>query len=168
MRIPVIEETAVVLSCDNSEFAYVEVHPKSSCGGCSASGVCGTAALSKVFGNKPTVTRVYNTLGVKPGVRVVIGIHEKALSRISVMFYLVPLIALIILALLGQSLATWLGFTAQEPFTILSGLVGLMVGLYLTRRFSERVNRDERYQPVMLRYADSSTVELGDDHTIHI
>ncbi len=152
-----IEETALILNCDG-EYADIETKPQSSCGGCASSGVCGTGVFSKVFGQRKTVVRVVNTLQAKPGEQVIIGLQESALARVSMVFYLAPIIAMILAALLGQEMAIRLGYVSQDPLAILGGAVGLFAGLWLVRLFSRTVEADSRYQPVMLRLATSEKV----------
>ncbi len=152
-----IEETALILNCDG-EYADIETKPQGSCGGCASSGVCGTGVFSKVFGNRKTVVRVVNSLEAKTGDQVVIGLQESALSRVSMVFYLVPLFAMILLAIVGQEMAIRMGYLSQDPFAILGGGIGLLTGLWLVRVFARKVQEDPRYQPVMLRFATSEKV----------
>ncbi len=157
-----IEETAVVTACDG-EFAQVRAERHSACGGCSASGVCGTAALAKLVGQRHFLLRVLNPLGVHPGERVVIGLQEAALARASIAAYLVPILAMILFAILGQELAVRLNFTATEPASILGGLLGLSGGLYWLREFANRISHDKRYQSMILRRADMVSVSVSSD-----
>lgn len=152
-----IEETALILSCDG-EYADIETKPQASCGGCASSGVCGTGVFSKVFGNRKTVVRIVNSIKAKPGDQIVIGLQESALSRVSVVFYLVPILSMILFALFGQEMAIRFGYPSLDPFAILGGAVGLFSGLWLVRKFSKKVQQDSRYQPVMLRFATSEKV----------
>ena len=154
-----IEETALILSCEG-EFASIETKPQSSCGGCASSGVCGAGVFSKIFGNKKTVVRVINSIHAKPGDQVIIGLQESALSTVSMVFYLVPIVSMILLAVLGQWLATIFGFTPYDLFAILGGVVGFLAGFGLVRQFAKRVQNDSRYQPVMLRLATSERVKF--------
>jgi len=158
----VIEETALILSCDG-EYADIETKPQGSCGGCASSAVCGTGVFSKVFGNRKTVVRVINSLRAKPGEQVVIGLQESALSRVSMVFYLVPILAMILFAILGQEMALRLDIVPQDPLAILGGAIGLFAGLWLVRMFSRTVQEDSRYQPVMLRLATSEKVAFNRD-----
>ncbi len=157
-----IEETALILSCDG-EHADIETKPQSSCGGCTSSSVCGTGVFSKVFGNRKTVVRVVNSLRAKPGEQVVIGLQESALSRVSMVFYLAPILAMILFAILGQEMALRLGYLTQDPLAILGGAIGLFAGLWLVRMFSRTVQEDTRYQPVMLRLATSEKVVFNSE-----
>jgi sigma-E factor negative regulatory protein RseC len=155
----VIEENATVTRCDG-EFAEVETERKSSCGSCSATGVCGTAALAKVFGNRPSIVRVLNPIGAKPGDNVVVGIQESVLVRVSFVFYMIPIVGLIAGAIAGQSMALRFGSSGVELISIIGGLLGLMFGLYLVRRFSIRTATDERYRAVILRRAEQVKVDF--------
>ncbi len=152
-----IEETALILNCEG-EYADIETKPQSSCGGCSSSGVCGTGVFSKVLGNRTTAIRIINSINAKPGDQVVIGLQESALSRVSMIFYLVPILSMILLALLGQEISISYGYMSHDPSAIFGGAVGLFAGLWFVRVFSKRIYGDSRYQPVMLRFATSEKV----------
>jgi sigma-E factor negative regulatory protein RseC len=151
----VIEESAVVISC-TGEFADIETERKSSCGGCSANGVCGVGVLAKVFGRRRSIVRVVNSINAKEGDRVIVGLQDGALVRGSFVFYIVPILTMIAGAIFSDMFAVWVGLTTTEPFSIFGGLLGLMFGLLLARRFSETVSTDERYRVVMLRHEHQS------------
>jgi sigma-E factor negative regulatory protein RseC len=158
----VIEEIALVLNCDGG-YADVETKPQSSCGSCSSSGVCGAGVFSKVFGNRKTVVRITNSIDAKPGDQVIIGLQESALSKVSLVFYLVPIVTMLLLALLGQESAIRFGYESQDLFAILGGVAGFFGGLGLVRLFALKVHGDSRYQPVMLRFATSEKVKFDID-----
>jgi sigma-E factor negative regulatory protein RseC len=158
-----IEEQAVVISCEGDS-AEVETQRKSACGDCSASGVCGTAAVTQMFGNRRSVLRVANPIAARPGDRVVIGVEDSVITYASFISYMVPVFALILTAILSQFIAARLGVVATEPYAILGGLFGLTFGLLLVRRFSNRINQDRRYQPAILRLARNTvTVDFKPD-----
>ncbi len=150
-----IEESGVVIKC-TGEFADVETERKSSCGGCSANVVCGTAVLAKVFGRRRSIVRVVNSIEAKEGDMVVVGLQDGVLVRSSFVFYIVPIITMIAGAILSEVFAGRLGLTITEPISIIGGLLGLMLGLWLARRFSDKVSTDEHYQVVMLRHEHQS------------
>ena len=155
-----IEETAVVTASEG-EFAQVETQRTTACGGCAASSACGTSVLAKLWGNRRASVRVLNPIGASPGEQVVIGLEESALSRASFAFYMVPLLSLILFAILGQWLAGWFNISAAEPVSVLSGLLGLMVGLLWLRFYAARISHDRRHQAVILRRA--GVLEVGFD-----
>ena len=147
-----IEEQALVVDCEG-EFALVETERSSSCGNCSARGACGTAALSKVLGSRRSRVRVLNPVGARPGDEVVIGLEESTLTRTSFVFYMLPLLALILGAIAARWLGGWLGGADPEPFAIFGGVAGLALGLLMVRRFARGVQHDPRHQPTILRHA---------------
>lgn len=152
-----IEETALILHCDG-EFADIETKPQGSCGGCASSGVCGVGVFSKVFGNRKTAIRVINSINAKPGDQVIIGLQESALSRVSVIFYMVPIVSMILIAVLGQEISISYGNSSHDLFATIGGSIGLFTGLWFVRKFSKRIYGDSRYQPVMMRFATSEKV----------
>ncbi len=155
-----IEETALILNCEG-EYADIETKPQGSCGGCASSEVCGTSAFAKVFGNRRTVVRVVNSLDAKTGDRVIIGLQESALTRVSMIFYMVPIVLMILLALLGQELAIGFALISHDLMAIIGGAIGFIAGLGFVRMFAKKVQKDSRYQPVMLRFATSERVSFN-------
>ncbi len=143
-----IEESGQVVSVEG-EFAWVETQRQSTCGSCAANKGCGTAALSKVLGQKRSRVRAINRAGAHPGDTVTVGIQEDALVRGSLAMYAAPLLTLLGGGLLGQFLQR--GYGGGEGLIILCGLMGLFVGLLWLRAFSRRAQSDPRYQPVILR-----------------
>ena len=145
-----IEETATVVERSDG-FAWVETQRGSTCSACSANKGCGTGALSRVLGQRTARMRVLNPIDAQIGDRVVVGMQEAALLRGSLAVYLAPLLAMLMLAMVGHGLAGQWGLRDPEPLTIVSGIIGLALGGAWLRRFTARIHDDERYQPVILR-----------------
>lgn len=144
-----IEETATVVEVEG-DFAWVETQRETACNSCAANKGCGTSVLSKVLGQRLTRVRALNRVSAAAGDTVVIGIKESALVRGSLAVYALPLVALLLAAVAGEGYATASGGN-PEVMAISFGLVGLAAGFLWVRRFSERISRDARYQPVILR-----------------
>ena len=145
-----IEETAHVVETQG-EYAWVETERRSSCGSCSAKG-CGTGALSKILGRRSQRLKVLNPIDAKAGDTVVLGIHEQALLKGSLAVYIVPLLAMLGGALLGEGLAPQWG-SDSEAMSLLFGLFGLAAGFFWLHRYNRRLSRDERFMAVILRAA---------------
>ena len=141
-----IEETATVVAV-HGDYAEVETERRSSCGGCEARHGCGTSLLAKVFGAKRSRMQAMNAVAAQPGERVVIGLAENALLKISLASYLVPLLGLLVGAMAGEALAA--GQT--EAYSMLGGLAGLGAGLGWLYRFARRSRGHAAYQAVVLR-----------------
>lgn len=145
-----IEEKATVLDTEGG-FAWVETQRKSTCNACDVNKGCGTATLSKVIGQKRTRVRALNHAQARPGDSVVVGLHEEAMLRGSLLIYAMPLVLMFGAGLLGQMLASTLRVEDAEPITIVFSMLGLLAGFYAVKRFSDRISDDERYQAVVLR-----------------
>lgn len=147
-----IEEYAQVVEL-NAEGVWVETQRRTACGQCAANKGCGTATLARVLGNKRSRVRALNPKAtpVAVGDEVVIGINEQALVRGSLAVYTLPLLTMFVFGLLGQLLATQLLFENSEFVTIVFSMLGLLLGFLWVKRFTYRIARDERYQPVLLR-----------------
>ncbi len=137
-----IEQTATVVRTEGP-LAWVEAERESSCGQCAARKGCGTAVLANVLGRRSARMRALNPVEARPGERVVIGLEEGALLRGALAVYLLPLLTLIGGAMLGAPYG--------DGAAVAGGLGGFLLGLAGVRRFSRRIARDPRYQPVILR-----------------
>jgi sigma-E factor negative regulatory protein RseC len=145
-----IEESALVVDCEQ-DFAIVETQVKAACGSCNSASGCSTSVLSGLFKRRHNRLRVRNSIRAVPGQRVVIGLQERALVSASLMAYLMPLLFLILGAIAAQQAALHWSWSATELWSIAGGLLGLIIGLALLRRFSLRSRRDPNYQAVILR-----------------
>ncbi len=143
-----IEENARVVSTEG-EYAWVETERRSSCGSCSAKG-CGTGALSKILGRRIQRLQVLNPIAAKPGDEVVLGIREQVLLKGSLAVYIVPLIAMLAGALLGEALAPQWG-SDPEGLSALLGLLGLATGFLWLNRYNRTLSRDKRFMATILR-----------------
>ncbi|MCW8890667.1 MAG: SoxR reducing system RseC family protein [Sedimenticola sp.] len=154
-----IEERAIV-TATRGAFAQVETTRQTSCGSCEAKSACGTSALAKLLGNRRNLVEVLNPIGAVPGDRVIVGVDESILTRVSFLFYILPLFTLFGGALLGQWLAEVIKFQDTEPLSILCGLLGLASGLFWLKRLVSRNRRSRSFQAVILRQA--GTIQFVD------
>jgi sigma-E factor negative regulatory protein RseC len=139
-----IEQDARVVAVAGG-LAWVESRRASACWSCSVSGGCGTAVVAKLLGEGPNRFAVTDPIGVAVGDPVVIGIADSALTRASLLAYLLPLAALITTASLAQQAG------ASEALTALFGLLGLALGLWGTGRLARRSDGQVRFRPMLLR-----------------
>jgi len=156
----VIEEIGTVLNLDGN-YALVATERKNTCGGCAAKNSCGTGVIGKFVGNRYPNIRVLNEVGALVGEKVILGVPEKVLTTVSFRFYIIPLILLLLFSLTGEWVANELSLDSTEPFSILGGLLGLMVGSYWLSRFSKHMGCNGSYQVVILR-RDNSVDFLSD------
>ena len=139
-----IEEHACVEAVEPG-FAWVASARKSACGNCAASSGCGTSVVAKLFGERVNRFQVADAVGVQVGEWVVIGIADGTVTRASLIAYLLPLLALMLVAFLAQSAGVGEGLSA------LLGILGLCAGLWITGRLVGGAAGRERYRPAVLR-----------------
>ena len=146
-----IEECGTVVAVEEGH-VWLETQRRSACGGCQASGGCGTATLAKLWPGQRNRVRAIAEPGLRPGDEVIVGLAEGALLRGALLVYLLPQVLLLAGALLGQTVFAGAG---EEPVVAL-GIVGLGLGFLLVRVLSRRLRHDSRFQPVVLRRANSA------------
>ncbi|MEG3638957.1 SoxR reducing system RseC family protein [Magnetococcus sp. PR-3] len=107
------------------DFAIIATERKSACGNCGGESSCNT--LSGGLGKKPILFRAYNEAGAKRGDHVVLEIREGAFLSASFMAYLLPLIALFVVALFVRSIGLNMGMMVEnaEGVGALCGLAAL-------------------------------------------
>lgn len=154
-----IEQEGRVLSLDGDS-AEITIVRQSACGGCQAKSGCGTAVVGSLFPSRELKLRLPNTAHARAGDRVVVGLPEAALQVAALMLYGLPLVAMLVAAIAGQTLAQSSGWQG-EPAAILGGLSGLIGGLLITRRLSHLGGM----RPVILRRLPTHEVGL---HSLNI
>lgn len=145
-----IEEIGVVISAQG-DMAEVEGRRRSTCGGCAVNGACGTSLIARYFGRRRALLRAHNAIGAEPGDHVVFGLPERALLEASFVAYLVPLLAMMGGAMLGDYLAGLRAPAYAQGISVLSGFGALAVALVWLRRFGRTKELDHSYRPRILR-----------------
>jgi sigma-E factor negative regulatory protein RseC len=129
-----IEETGQVIAVDG-DYIWVQTQPRSSCSSCHVGSDCGTSVLARWFGQRTNRIRVPNTLGLQKGQGAVIGIHESALLKASLIAYLMPMLAMVVTAMVAAQGG------ASDGVVALSSLVGLGIGLLFLQRLGRSPKR---------------------------
>ena len=148
-----ITENAIVVSVVNNE-TWIETQRKSVCGQCNANKGCGTSVLAKVVGNKLSRMKAINNINAQAGDEVIVGLNEKSLLKGAFMTYLLPLMFLILFAVTGKVISTYLQIQNNELLIIGFAVFGFYIGMRQLRKFSLAIKNDENYQPVILKKAD--------------
>jgi positive regulator of sigma E activity len=138
-----IEEEAVVSLVEPGR-VWIEKAKQSGCSGCAQA--CPSALSEQFFSAKPMRFPIATELPLQVGDPVLVGMPETALTHFALVFYLTPLAAFFLGAVLGQAL------TQHELFAFLGGLLGLGLGL-AGLKLSKRLERSES-APIILRKLD--------------
>lgn len=143
--VTLVEERAQVVAVGPG-LAWVATQRRSACGSCPSSGACATPILGSLAGGAVGVClQVEDHLGLKVGDGVVVGIPDGALVRASALAYLLPP-ALLVLAAAGAG-----AFGFGDLGSALVGLLGLALGLGLTRLLTSGATVGGVYRPVLVR-----------------
>ncbi|WP_240914185.1 SoxR reducing system RseC family protein [Microbulbifer sp. SH-1] len=141
-----IEERGRVLALDETGI-WVETVQRSSCHSCAAKSGCGTGLLGD-FWRRASQVRVEVSSQALMDIRlhdtVVIGIAENTLASSALIVYLLPLVALVLGAVIGQSLGA-------EIWAILGALAGLALGALAIRLYSHINRANPALTPQFLR-----------------
>ena len=153
-----IEEHGQVIAIDG-DYIWVQTQPRSSCSSCHVGADCGTSVLASWFGQRTNRIRVRNSLNLRIGQGAVIGIHESALLKASLIAYLMPMFAMVITAMVAAQGG------ASDGVVALSSMVGLAVGLLFLQRLGISTKHED-YQAALLRQALRQTPDVNQPSNI--
>lgn len=155
-----IETQARVVAVE-SGYAWVESERRSGCSHCASSEGCGVSVLGKLFAGRTQRMRLADPLGLHAGEEVVIGLSEQRLVAAAALAYLLPLGAMIGMALLSAALGYGQGMLA------LSSLAGLGAGLWLVKDRAGGRRTPAHYRPVILGrlHLSAGTIEFKPRNT---
>lgn len=140
-----ITENGIVTDADSS-LAWVRTIRSGACESCSSKDSCGTSNSSK---KEMTVT-VKNTLNVKKGDHVVIGLETKPLLVISFLLYVFPVFLLILGAFIGNGMAPSFHIN-PSLLSLLTGSIFFCAAFFIIRKKSETLSTRESYKPFLVR-----------------
>jgi len=136
------EERAVVSQVEGS-FVYLKTQSKKGCGSCSSKMACGNT--SSIFILKPrNKLKLNNSLGLKVGDSVMLGMPTDKLLQATLFMYVLPIVFLFVFAVIAK-------FSFGEVASILAGLAGLLMGLVLIKVMSKHGAINDRFEPKLLR-----------------
>ena len=131
-----ISEQAIVRRVEGAQ-AELELQRDSSCGGCEVRDACGIGALGRLLGQRRKSLVIDTERRLRPGDRVVLALPERALVRLSLLVYGLPVAGLLGGALLPAAL--WPG--AADAVAVIGGVAGFCIGAKLAARRSARLPR---------------------------
>ncbi|NRB37501.1 MAG: SoxR reducing system RseC family protein [Pseudomonadales bacterium] len=150
-------ETGRVTAIEGS-WVLVETFQISSCKSCSAKAGCGQSVLGSVFSGKRHQVRV--SIGdfseqLKINDQVELAIDDDIMLRSSVMVYLLPLFAMIVGAVAGPGIFT---FLSGDMPALLGAAAGFILACLALRAFSVANADNPKYQPVLHKILSSAAL----------
>ncbi|MCK5001387.1 MAG: SoxR reducing system RseC family protein [Gammaproteobacteria bacterium] len=148
-----IEQEVQIIAVE-ADRLLVEAERRSSCQSCAVKSGCGTSVLAKWFDKKHLrfyVDKPVDSGSVKfvEGDRVQVGLQESALTQGALTVYLLPLLAMIAVALLADSsLST--DFYWRDLVIAASAFAGLVLALFAGRLYFHLGRSKQRFNPVLL------------------
>lgn len=128
------------------ETAWVKTTRSAACESCTSKDSCG---VSHHPSEEMTVI-LPNTLGVKEGDRVIVGINSGPMLFLSFFLYVFPIILLIIGALIGDALAPVLELN-RSALSMGSGFLLFAVAFLIIRKKQVGMSKKDKYKPFLVR-----------------
>ena len=149
-----INETGRVVALE-SDGLWVETVRRSTCGSCGAKQGCGHGILNSMAAGQRNYTWV--TLGGTPasaftiGDDVEIALPEEVIVSGSFVVYMLPILATVLGAVIGQSLL--LATLGADASAVLGAVAGFGAGIVLVRWHARRNRNNPLMQPVLAQSA---------------
>ncbi len=141
-------EEGIVTKVDQDR-TWVRVRRSSMCEGCKTRGACYTLS-----GDKDMESEVSNPIGARVGDRVVLQISSGSLLKASFLFYMVPVLFLVVGIVLGMKLGSRYGGD-PEIFAALTGIAAAALSFLIIKIFSRRFRDNEAYKPEIIKIINS-------------
>jgi sigma-E factor negative regulatory protein RseC len=139
-----IKEEGIVLSANEST-AWVQTVRTTACDACESKDTC------EILNNKHSMDfEVRNTLNVKKGNRVLVGVQTKPLLLLTFMLYVFPIFLMLIGGLAGNNLAFILK-TDQNLTSMLFGFVLFFFAILIIKRINNKFAHNWKYKPFLIK-----------------
>ncbi len=154
-----MEETGKVVEIKSGEIAVVACEKNSFCKSCVASGNCLPSE-----GNKLRRVEAFNPIGAHVGDEVIVATSTRNFLRSSFLLYIVPLLALVGGAIVGQQIGESAGFGIDpDLLSAIFALVFLGASFLFIKMRSGSI-APENVMPVIQRIVSSANSESSQQH----
>ena len=143
-----IEERVVVSKKEYGQ-VWVRTLPIASCGDCQQKSACSTPLVEKFLQKREIL--VETELALELGDQVVVAINEGDFLKGSVVLYLMPVVALLIGAGMGEVIAPYFVSVSVDVVVGITGIVSFFLSLFLIYLGQQSVFCKSFTQPVVLK-----------------
>lgn len=152
-----IEEIGVVTAVSKG-YIWVETRIKTTCSGCEQNTHCGTGIVAKTVANKSQTIKLPCDEKAIVGQQAKLGLPEQTLVGISALFYLFPLVVMIIVGVIAELVSAQLALN-NEFGVIVSSLLALLGSFYLVSQWLKG-KKSESYQPQLLSLVSVQATDI--------
>jgi len=124
--------------------AFVIIKRSSACATCGSRGMC------RSHGDREMFIEVTNHLQAKTGDHIEIKMPTGSFLKLSLLVYILPIVALIAGAYFGAEISGYLHFHST-PVSIAGGAIAMIIAFKVLRMIDRSVQSTEKYQPRMTR-----------------
>ena len=133
------EEEGIIIDISKDNIAKIKVGRHSDCKNC---GACP--------GDSSMVIDAKNTVDAKIGQRISFEMKETNMLMAAFVVYILPLVAVVIGAVIGQTIAKKFGYSIRG-FQIGGGIITFILSIVNIKIFDKYAHDNEKMQPVIIR-----------------
>ncbi len=127
-----IEEQAIVVGV-KGEQVEIQMQRQGSCNHCELNTGCGIGAIGRMLGHRNKPILIDNTLNMKPGDHILLGMPDRSFLKASLLLYGLPLGLLVVIAVVLEAV-----FEASEELVLTGAVAGFAGGLFIAARLARR------------------------------
>ena len=142
-----IEEIGTVTRVSD-EHIWVETQIKTTCGSCEQKSDCSTGVIAKTVASKTQTFKLSYQKDAIVGQQVKLGLPEQTLLGVSALFYMLPLVMMLLVGGLADLTTQWLALSG-EWLVVVASLSSLVGSFYMISQWLKTKN-SESYQPQLL------------------
>lgn len=101
-------------------------------------------------GNDSVIISANNTVGAKPGQRVIFEVKEANVLRAAFVVFILPLIAAFIGVILGGAIGKYIGFNIHTS-QIAGGIIMFLLSMIFVKLFDKSTTASKKAQPKIIR-----------------
>ena len=151
-----MNESEGVVKEVRGEKALVITDRQEMCASCVAKNFC-----HMLGGGKEVLSETINPVGAKTGDMVKIGIPDGAVTKASLIVYMVPAIGFVGGASIGYFIAKLYGLDLNIS-TLIGGLIGFGLSMISVRFLNNTLSKRPYYQPEITKIIHPDSIECGD------
>ena len=153
-----IEQQGVVVASSGGQ-AQVRLGGRAGCSACDAGRGCGAGIFGRLLRRRPVVLSLENALAAGQGQAVVVGLPETWFLTLVTRFYLYPLLAGLVGAILGHYVSSKFepGAAVLDAAALLGALLAGMAAVWHNRRWSAEFSG--RLDVHLLRVVDDHNLD---------